>query len=58
MYAVVDPGFPIGGAKSKQGGGGYQHIIWSNFPENCMKMKIILSGRRHSKFYYVDPTQG
>ena len=32
-YTAADPGFPHGG------GGGRQHTILPNFPENCMKSK-------------------
>ena len=34
---VADPGFPRGGGANPKGG--RQPIIWSIFPENCMKMK-------------------
>ena len=39
--------------------GGLQHIIWPNFPKNCMKLKEFGppggGGGARPKFYYVDP---
>ena len=32
----ADPGFPVGGAPTL---GGHQHMISSNFPKNCMKLR-------------------
>ena len=37
MITVADPGLPRGGGANPKGG--RQPIIWSIFPENCMKMK-------------------
>ena len=34
--SVADPGFPRGGGANSPGG--RQHIIWPNFPKNCMKL--------------------
>ena len=36
---VADPGFPEGDANCR--GGGVQHTILPNFPENCMKSKEL-----------------
>ena len=33
----ADPGFPVGGGADP--GGGHQHTILSNFPQNCMKSR-------------------
>ena len=38
---MTDPGFPRGAANP---GGERQPIIWSIFPENCMKMKKFWAG--------------
>ena len=35
---VADPGFPRGGGANSPGGG-RQHTILLNFPQNCMKLK-------------------
>ena len=37
MKPVADPGFPRGGGANSPGG--RQHMILSNFPKNCMKLK-------------------
>ena len=42
IVQVADPGFPRGTPRPK---GGRQPIIWSNFPENCMKMEKLDRGR-------------
>ena len=38
-HEAADLGFP------RQPQGGHQPIIWQNFNENCIKMKIIDRGR-------------
>ena len=35
--SAADPGFPQGWGANSPGGGGRQHTILPNFPENCMK---------------------
>ena len=55
QLAVADPGFPRGGGANSAGGGG-QHTILPNFPQNCMILKEFgPGGGARPKFYYVDP---
>ena len=51
----ADPGFPVGGAPTLEGG--EQYMVLPNFPKNCMKLRTFWAvGGERAEDAPLDPT--